>query len=56
MGEVFGGLGIVGVLVFVFLAIIMPISVYAAQKWAYKCFVELQRLNENIERLVKTKS
>jgi hypothetical protein len=44
--EYLGALGGFGVLIFLFilivLGIILPISVYAAQKWAYRCFVELE--------------
>ena len=52
MGEVMGGLGLFGILVFLLLAIILPISVYAAQKWAYKCFKELEKLNQKMDRLL----
>jgi hypothetical protein len=52
MGEIIGGLGLIGILIFIFLGIILPISVYAAQKWAYKCFRELEKLNEKIDRLL----
>ncbi len=43
--EVLGTLGIFGVLTFILLVVVMPISVYAAQKWAYRCYRELQELN-----------
>ena len=51
--EIIGAFGLVGVLAFILLVIIMPISVYAAQKWAYKCYRELERTNELLERLTK---
>ncbi|HOE44053.1 MAG TPA: hypothetical protein PLB25_20840 [Rhodoferax sp.] len=51
MNQILGSLGIFGILIFIFLVIILPISVYAAQKWAYKCFKELEKLNEKIDRL-----
>ncbi len=53
MGEALGGLGLFGVFILFMLSIILPISVYAAQKWAYKSYKELQRLNKNIELLIR---
>jgi hypothetical protein len=56
MEEVAGGIGTLGAVflcIFVFLSIILPISVYAAQKWAYKCFLELRRLNDNMEQFLR---
>jgi hypothetical protein len=47
-----GSLGILGILVFIFLGIILPISVYAAQKWAYKCYRELEELNQRMDDLL----
>lgn len=55
MGGVMGGLGLFGlfgILIFLLLAIILPISVYAAQKWAYKCFKELEKINQKMDRLL----
>ncbi len=51
VGDALGALGAFGVLVFILLCIILPISAYGAQKWAYKCYKELQRLNRNIQML-----
>ena len=51
--EIIGALGLFGVLTFILLVVIMPISVYAAQKWAYKCYREVERTNELLERLTK---
>jgi hypothetical protein len=50
MYGVMGGLGVFGILILLLLAIILPISVYAAQKWAYKCFKELEKLNQKMDR------
>lgn len=54
--EGLAALGSIGILVFVFvlvvLGIIMPISAYSAQKWAYKCFLELQKLNAAVELVI----
>ena len=55
MGDLFGALGLFGVLAFFLLVIVMPISVYSAQKWAYKCYRELQEINRLLEREVKAK-
>ena len=51
MLETIGALGLFGVLAFILLVVIMPISVYAAQKWAYKCYRELERTNELLSQL-----
>ena len=57
MTEFFGTLGLFGFLAFFLLVIVMPISVYSAQKWAYKCYKELREINYLLEqRLVKTES
>ena len=50
--DAFGVFGILGVAIFILLAIILPISVYSAQKWAYKCFKELEALNQKMDRLL----
>ena len=52
MREVMGGFGGFGILIFLLLVIILPISVYAAQKWAYKCFKELEKLNQKMDQLL----
>jgi len=52
MYELMGGFGIFGILIFLLLAIILPISVYSAQKWAYKSFKELEKLNQKMDRLL----
>jgi hypothetical protein len=49
---VLASLGIFGILIFLFLAIILPISVYCAQKWAYKCYKELRKINDKMDLLV----
>ena len=46
-----GGLGTIGIMIFIFLVIVMPICIYAAQKWAYKCFKELQAINKKLDQL-----
>ena len=51
-----GSLGLFGILIFILLAIILPIAVYAAQKWAYKCFKELEILNRKMDRLLSKRS
>ena len=51
MFELIGALGFFGVFILILLGVIMPISVYAAQKWAYRCFKELREMNERLERL-----
>lgn len=51
MGYLFGSFGFLGIILFIILIVILPISVYAAQKWAYKCFKELEKLNKKIDCL-----
>ncbi len=46
-----GGIGIgIFLIILLVLGIILPISAYSAQKWAYKCYLELKRLNERFDR------
>lgn len=42
---------LVGVVAFVLMAILLPFSAYAAQKWAYRCHKELAAINEKLDRL-----
>ena len=51
--EVIGGLGVIGFVVL----IIMVCSIYAGQKWAYKCFKELEKINAKMGSVnIKVKS
>ena len=38
-------------LVLIVLTVMLPVSVYCAQKWAYKCYQELKKLNKNLESM-----
>jgi Tfp pilus assembly protein PilW len=40
------------VLVFGLLVILMPLSMYAAQKWAYRTYQEVAKLNAQFETLL----
>jgi hypothetical protein len=51
MMELFAGGSFIAIGVFVILAILMPICVYSAQKWAYRCYKELAKANQILERL-----
>ena len=35
------------------LAIVLPISAYAAQKWAHRCYLELETLNRTINEFTR---
>lgn len=39
-------IGFVGLIMLGFFALIMPVSVYNAQKWAKKCYLELEKINK----------
>jgi len=56
METVFGISAFVGALfsaVLLVLAIVLPFSAYAAQKWAHKCYLELERLNRTMSALLE---
>lgn len=40
-------------ILFIICSIIVPVSIYAAQKWTYRCYKELCKLNKNIEKLIE---
>jgi len=40
---------ILGIIVFIVLCILVPVSVYAAQKWAYKSYKELVKIREILQ-------
>jgi hypothetical protein len=56
MSDIFMGLGGVGVLAVVLLfglvGLLMPVSMYAAQKWAYRTCQEVEKLNRKIDELL----
>lgn len=37
---------------YLFLLLAIPVCLYTAQKWAYKNYLETQKLNGNIEKLI----
>jgi hypothetical protein len=56
METVFGISAFVGALfsaVLLVLAIVLPISAYAAQKWAHKCYLELETLNRTMTEFTR---
>ena len=49
----FGGIGAVLLgLLLAFLAILLPLSAYSAQKWAYRTWQETRRTNEKLDELL----
>ncbi len=46
MAEIALAFWLVGFIIFV----VMICSIYAGQKWAYKCFKELEKLNAKIKK------
>lgn len=56
MAESLAGLGGVGVLLAVVLfglvGLLMPFSMYAAQKWAYRSYQELAHLNQKLDAVL----
>jgi hypothetical protein len=56
METVFGISAFVGALfsaVLLVLAIVLPISAYAAQKWAHRCYLELETLNRTMTEFTR---
>jgi len=54
--DALAGLGAVGaifVLILAVLTIMMPFMIYACQKYAYKCFLELKKNNEKLDHLIR---
>lgn len=45
MAGLIGSAGFIGF----FLTVFLIYCIYSAQKWAYKCYLELQKLNRRIE-------
>jgi len=56
MSGIIASLGMIGTLIFILLIIMIPISIYAAQKWAHKCYTELRRTNAMLERLLESQN
>ena len=42
---------LLSVVVLILLAILLPLSAYSAQKWAYKTYKETQRINATLEEI-----
>jgi len=36
---------------YIFLLILVPVCIFATQVWAYKCYIELRKLNSKVESL-----
>jgi hypothetical protein len=45
--------GLVAVVVLAGLMILLSVSAYAAQKWAYKTYLETKRVNEKLTKLLE---
>ncbi len=59
MEGIIGGIGALSglaVLILALLAILLPVSAYSAQKYAYKCFVELKGVNKRLDLLRESNS
>lgn len=41
----------IGLLIFILLILLIPIHIYLAQKWAYKCFKEIEKINNKFDNL-----
>ncbi len=50
-GAVYGLIGVFALGFLALLAILRPVFVYSGQKYAYKCFKELQKMNKKLDRL-----
>lgn len=50
--RLIAGMETIFTIILVICMIVLPISVYAAQKGAYKCYTQMVKLNENIEKLL----
>ena len=44
---------LLSVAVLILLAILLPLSAYAAQKWAYKAYKETQRISATLEEIAE---
>lgn len=53
MFQFAAGFGTILAIASIFFMILAPFALYAAQKWAYKTYLEVKKLNENIEKMVK---
>jgi hypothetical protein len=51
MAELFAGGSFIALILFAVLAILMPVCVYTAQKYAYRCYKELVKVNQALERI-----
>ena len=51
MPEMFAITWFIGLVVFLLVCILLPISAYSAQKYAYKCFRELEKMTRRLEAL-----
>jgi hypothetical protein len=59
MDQLIGSIGltlIILVVIFITLCILTPIAAYAAQKHAYKCWKELERIRKQLEQINSTPS
>jgi hypothetical protein len=45
--------GIVVVIILAALSILLPMSAYAAQKWAYKTYLETRSVNQKLAKLLE---
>ncbi|MGD2074351.1 MAG: hypothetical protein PVI91_16035 [Gammaproteobacteria bacterium] len=55
--EIFGNLEVVGtyvaVILVTLLAVLLPMSAYAAQKWAHKTYLETRSINSKLTELLE---
>ena len=47
--EIFGVFYVIGIVILAGFAIVLPFSVYAAQKWAYRSYKELEKINRKLD-------
>ncbi len=53
MFEFLGSIGAIGFIILAILGILLPVFVYSAQNYAYKCFKELKKINKKMDQLLE---
>lgn len=52
MAELFAGGAVIFWGVLLVLGVLVPFSIYAAQKWAYRCYKELIKTNQKLDLII----
>lgn len=53
MSELLGASTFIAAIVFILMAVLLPFSAYAGQKWAYRSYQELIKANRKLEALLQ---